>query len=190
MKYSYWCRNGRQWQTSLVNISWSLKNKKERRKLSWHLKKAVDIAAMWNTKGVTVDAEFNIKHVQEWSRSQSIPLRKPRLALLGLWEGVWDCTVCFYIFFSLPLAVSFSGTLATTKKAQLDSTSGMPLLGQPSFCLKLTSSLVLFFSFHNPRWLNCKKNCLHPAVCLLCSLYSSLYVLDAVLPFSLVIPLY
>lgn len=52
-----------------------------------------------------------------------------------------------YFFFFLPLAVSFSGTLATTKKAQLDSTSDMPLLGQPSFCLKLTSSLVLFFFF-------------------------------------------
>lgn len=25
-----------------------------------------------------------------------------------------------------------------------------------------------FFSFHNPRWLNCKKNCLHPAI-YLCS---------------------
>lgn len=77
------------------------KNKKEEQEESYPdiLKKAVDIAAMWNTKGLTVDAEFNIKHVQEWSRSQSIPSRKPRLALLGLWEGVWDCTVCFYIYF-------------------------------------------------------------------------------------------
>lgn len=32
----------------------------------------------------------------------------------------------------------------TNNKVQINSTSGMPLQGQPSFCLKVTSSLVLF----------------------------------------------
>lgn len=85
----------------------------------------------------------------------------------------------------IPLAVSFSGTLATTK-AQLNSTSGMPLLGQPSFCLKVTSSLVLF-PFKTQDDLTVKRR-LHPAVYLLWSLYSSLSVIDSFLPFFLVIP--
>lgn len=86
----------------------------------------------------------------------------------------------------IPLAVSFSGTLATTK-AQLNSTSGMPPLGQPSFCLKVTSSLVLFL-FTTQDDLTVKRHvCTQP--CFSCSLYGSLSVLNAVLPFSLVIPL-
>lgn len=84
----------------------------------------------------------------------------------------------------IPLAVSFSGTLATTK-AQLNSTSVMPPLGQPSFCLKVTSSLVLFL-FTTQDDLTVKR---HVQPCFSCSLYGSLSVLNAVLPFSLVIPL-
>ena len=72
--------------------------------------------------------------------------------------------------YAYSISMSFSGTLETTI-AQLNSTSGMPLLGQPSFCLKVTSSLVLFL-FQNPRWLNCKKmfaaNC-----CSSCGLYTA-----------------
>lgn len=67
----------------------------------------------------------------------------------------------------------------------------MPLLGQPSFCLKLTSSLVLFFFlFTTQDDLTVKRIvCTQPSIsCAL--LYSSLSVLDAVLPSSLVIPLY
>lgn len=61
----------------------------------------------------------------------------------------------------------------------------MPLLEQPSFCLKVTSSLVLFL-FTTQDDLTVKR-CLQPAVYLVCSLYGSLSVLNAVLPFSLVI---
>lgn len=90
--------------------------------------------------------------------------------LLGLWaiETVQD--VSWFLFLVL-FFLSFSGTSATTKETQLDRTSGMmPLLGQPSFCLKLTSSLVLFsFLFfvlstaQDDLTVKKKKKCLHPA---------------------------
>lgn len=63
----------------------------------------------------------------------------------------------------------------------------MPLLGQqPSFCLKITSSLVLFL-FQIQGDLTVQKKMLHLASSLLWYLYSSLSISDSVLPFFLVI---
>lgn len=74
----------------------------------------------------------------------------------------------------------------SNNKAHLNSTSGMPLLGQPSFCLKVTSSLVLFL-FQTQDDLTVKR-CLLPAV-FSCGLYTAVF-LSLILSclFSLVIP--
>lgn len=79
------CRNGQQWQVSLVNI---LRSKQKKKAILIFEESSVDIAAMLNTKRVTDYAEFNVKCVQKWSKSQRILLHKPWLALLGRWEGI------------------------------------------------------------------------------------------------------
>lgn len=102
--------------------------------------------AGWGIGGATRNPKFQIS---------AHPFKKALACPTG---PLGEIETVQYTYF---ISVSFSGTLETTT-AQLNSTSGMPLLGQPSFCLKVTSSLVLFL-FKTQDDLTVKR-CLQPIV--------------------------